>query len=301
MSDDLDKQVDELVYSETPKDLRPDLSYYGIDEVDRGICLDTYENRSILRSNRLSWQPVYNADGDHTGNIEVLSTEMQALRSTKTLEALKIILTDDRDLNSDYLTEEALLIEEQSDTLIPLWVTAATRTWIRVREARAKGEKALPILIGPPARCRIIKSDGVRCAKWYSGRATDDYMCPVHLGSRSPNAQTGAVAQARRRAYQAAPTALAIIEQLMESAESEQVKLKAAESILDRAGIRGGVEIDAKVEVSERPADDIIRERLARLIPQALQQEQLQPQEEILEVEATVVETVETVDMKESD
>jgi hypothetical protein len=78
---------------------------------------------------------------------------------------------------------------------------------------------------------------------------------------------------------------------MMESAESEQVKLKAATEILDRAGIRGGIEIEAKVEVSERPADDIIRERLARLVPQAVQQI---PQQEILEVEAAAEATTET-------
>jgi hypothetical protein len=61
-----------------------------------------------------------------------------------------------------------------------------------------------------------------------------------------------------------------MLEQLMESAESEPVKLKAATEILDRAGIRGGVEIDAKVEVNERPAEEQIRERLMRLAPKLL-------------------------------
>ena len=287
MSDELDKQVDSLIYSETPKDYRPDLSFYGIDEVDRGVCEDSYENRSILRVHRLNWQPIYDGNGEITGNIEVLSPEMSARRSERNIEDRRVLLTDDRDLNSDFITEEALLIEEQSDILVPLWVIAATRTWIRIRETRKENPKAMPLIGGPPTRCRQIKSDGVRCLKWCTGRVTDDGLCTVHLGSKNNNL-TGAVARARQRAYQAAPTAVAILENMMESAESEQVKLKAATEILDRAGIRGGIEIEAKVEVSERPADDIIRERLARLVPQAVT---LQPQEEvqILEVEAKTV------------
>lgn len=271
MSKELDRQPYELVISDTPKDLRPVLEEYGIDSVDHGVCLDTFENRSILRANQLSWQPIYDADGEHTGNIEVLSTEMMAKRSEYTINAKRALLVDDRDLNSDYLTEEALLLDEAADVHVPLWVVAATRSWIRIRAARERGEKAMPALAGPPKRCRAIKSDGIRCSKWYSGRVVDDELCSVHLGALSQRNASGAVAQARRRAYQAAPAALAVLEQLMESAESEPVKLKAATEILDRSGVRGGIEIDAKVEVSDRPADDIIRERLARLIPQAAQ------------------------------
>ena len=281
MSDDLDKHLPEVIYSDTPRDYRPDLSFYGIDEVEKGVCEDSFENRSILRVHRLNWQLIYDENGEPTGNIEVLSPEMQARRTEKTLEDRRVLLTDDRDLNSDFITEEALLIEEQSDILVPLWVTAATRTWIRVREARKDNPKAMPLIGGPPTRCRAIKSDGIRCMKWCTGRTTDDGLCTVHLGTKNNNL-TGAVARARARAYQAAPTAIAILESMMESAESEQVKLKAATEILDRAGVRGGIEIEAKVEVTERPADDVIRERLARLVPQAAQVQE--PQLEILEV-----------------
>lgn len=306
MSEDLDKQVNELVYSETPRDFRPDLAFYGIDEVDRGVCEDSFENRSILRVHRLNWQLVYDANGEPTGNIEVLSPEMQARRTEKTLEDRRVLLTDDRDLNSDFITEEALLIEEQSDILVPLWVIAATRTWIRIREARKENPKAMPLISGPPTRCRAIKSDNIRCMKWCTGRVTDDGLCTVHLGSKNNNL-TGAVARARQRAYQAAPTAVAILEDLMESAESEPVKLKAATEILDRAGIRGGVEIEAKVEVSERPADDIIRERLARLIPQAVVVQQPASEQQMLEVEGPAandmeeVEELITVEIEETD
>jgi len=279
MSEDSEK---EIIFNELTGDIRPDLSMYGVEEVDRGICEDTYENRSILRTHRMNWNNVYDENGQPTGLLQVLSPEMQQARTLSNIDSRKVILVDDRDHNSDYLTEEALLIEEAADTLAPLWVIAQTRTWVRVREARKKDPSVRPNLEGPPARCRYIKSDGVRCMLWYTGRVSDDGLCRTHLGSRANNI-SGAVQKARTRAYQAAPAAIEILERMMESAESEQVKLKAATEILDRAGIRGGVEIDAKVEVSERPADDIIRERLARLIPNVLKEK-----EELLEIETDV-------------
>ena len=236
----------------------------------------------MLRAHKLNWQIIYDDNGEPTGNILVLSPEMSSRRSELGAEDRKLILTDERDLNSDYLTEEALLIEEASDTLAPLWVIGATRTWLRVKAARENGEpKKFAHLAGPPVRCRQIKSDGNRCLLWSANRTTDDQLCRVHLGTKVSNV-TGAVAQARARAYQAAPTALAILENLMESAESEPVKLKAATEILDRAGIRGGVEIDATVDLNVQPAADIIMQRLERLRPKA---------EEIIEVEVLEVES----------
>lgn len=271
MSQELDKEEPDAVYSDAPLDLRPDLSFYGIDEVDRGVCEDTYENRSILRAYKQQWQIIFNSDGEASGNIEVLSSAMKSARSTASIESKKLILEDERNPNSDYLTEEALLIEEASDSLVPLWVIGATRTWIRVREARATtNPRAMPLLAGPPVRCRKIKSDGIRCMLWSVNRTTDDGLCKTHLGSRHNNI-VGAVAQARTRAYQAAPAAIQMLEELMESAESEPIKLKAATEILDRAGVRGGVEIDAKVEVSAQPAAEMVLQRLKKLAPQALE------------------------------
>lgn len=283
MPDDSEK---ELIYNELTGDIRPVLGEYGIEEVDRGICEDTYENRSILRAHLMNWNLVYDENGQPTGLIQVLSPEMRQATTLSSLDSRKAILVDDRDPNSDYLTEEALIIEEASDTLAPLWVIAQTRSWIRIREKIKKDPSFKTMYEHAPTRCRYIKSDGIRCMLWCTGRKTDDGLCRTHLGTKTNNI-TGAVQKARTRAYQAAPAAIQILEQMMESAESEQVKLKAATEILDRAGIRGGVEIDAKVEISERPADDIIRERLARLAPQLVQAVTDNKQKELeLEAEA---------------
>jgi hypothetical protein len=271
MSKELDKShMPNIVYDSTPRDFRPDLFLYGLEEVDRGVCEDTYENRSVLRVHRLNWQIIYDENGEPTGNILALSPEMASRMSERRAEDRKTILVDPRNLNSDYLTEEGLLLEETADSLAPLWVIAATRTWIRIRTSRESGNpKAMPIQQGPPQRCRFIKSDNTRCLLWTANRVTDDDLCQKHLGTRNNNV-TGAVARARARAYQAAPIAVEILEQLMESAESEPVKLKAATEILDRAGVRGGIEIDAQINIAIRPASDLIKERLNRLRPQAV-------------------------------
>ena len=52
----------------------------------------------------------------------------------------------------------------------------------------------------------------------------------------------------------------------MNSATSEPVRLKASTEILDRAGVRGGIELDGNINVTDgRSAAEIISERLGRL------------------------------------
>jgi hypothetical protein len=73
------------------------------------------------------------------------------------------------------------------------------------------------------------------------------------------------IERARAKLTQAAPYAVDLLEDMMINAESEPVKLKAATEILDRAGIRGGVELDTNVNIDIRPAASVIAERLNRL------------------------------------
>jgi hypothetical protein len=99
---------------------------------------------------------------------------------------------------------------------------------------------------------------------WSSGRLKDDGLCRLHLGA---NKKTGAdIERARKKLMQSAPYAVDKLEELMENAVSEPVKLKAATEILDRAGIRAGMEIDIGVELKDaRTPAEIIAERLERL------------------------------------
>jgi hypothetical protein len=64
--------------------------------------------------------------------------------------------------------------------------------------------------------------------------------------------------------------------------------------ILDRAGIRGGIEIDQNVSIEVKPAAEVVRERLAKLREGAHAKAELEAKiysgEEEAEVVAEVVE-----------
>lgn len=56
------------------------------------------------------------------------------------------------------------------------------------------------------------------------------------------------------------PKALTTVEQVMDNeAAPAQVRLKAATEVLDRIGVRGGMEIDVSAEIHTDPAEDIRR------------------------------------------
>jgi hypothetical protein len=272
------------VQIDTPINLRPDLSEYGIEETDRGVCEDTFENRQALRRAKLNWLPVYAVNGVPTGLIQALSPEMQTQQRLLSLAEKQAILVNARDKNSDYLTGYDLLAESASDYTVPPWVLGATKAWVKQqREIESTGiepRKRSPL----PARCKAIKDDGVRCQLWTGGRPQDDGMCRVHLGSLR-NKPTDSVERARQRLTQAAPTAVDTLEHLMESAESEPVKLKAATEILDRAGVRAGFDINTDVTLDVRPAASIIAERLQRIAQNAIDAAKRQSEPEIIEVE----------------
>jgi len=91
------------------------------------------------------------------------------------------------------------------------------------------------------------------------------------LVCRSHGAQLPAVQQAAARAVEGArlrlllatEDAVVVLETLMDEGQNEAVRLRAAVEILDRAGIRGGVEI-RPLPVHESPAEEL-QQRLATL------------------------------------
>jgi hypothetical protein len=260
-TDGLDYVVDD------PISILQDLSELGIEEVDRGICEDTFENRAILRKARLQWEPVYTSTGTSAALIKVRTAESTRERRLLSLAEKRPILSVSTDNNSDYLTGLDLIAEEASDYLVPPWVVHATRLYIKEQETGVLNPKRQPLC--QPHRCRHIKADGIRCMLWGSGRPKDDGLCRVHLRSLKHKTSDD-IERAREKLMQAAPFAVDKLEELMEFAESEPVKLKAATEILDRAGVRGGVEIDTNINVDVRPAAQIIAERLERLSSGAL-------------------------------
>lgn len=274
-----------------PLDLRPDLSLIGLEEVDKGVCADTFENRQILRRAQLNWDPVYSTNGIPTGLIRARSKQSTIERRIMSLAEKKPIMVDPDNRNSDYLTGLDLIAEEKTDYLVPPWVIHASRLWIKEQnEGGPRSEKRQPLAL--PHRCRQIKDDNIRCMLWSSGRPKDDGLCRIHLRS-TKHKTSDDIERARTKLMQAAPYAVDMLEELMENAESEPVKLKAATEILDRAGVRGGIEVDTSVNIDVRPAASIIAERLQRLTTTAAEASaklSLATGEELPTVDAEVVE-----------
>ena len=253
---------------DAPIEMRPDLTALGLLEHERGIVEDTYENRQVLRAARYRWDSVYSSTGAPTGLIAARTEEQQRERRVISLQEKKPLLSDPTDKNSDYLIGLNLLLDDEALRITPPWVAAATRRYLEEQEKGGPpSPKRAPLV--QPQRCRIVKTDGIRCMLWSSGRVKDDGLCRMHLKTQRKPGED--VERARRKLIQAAPYAVDVLEDLMENAVSEPVKLKASTEILDRAGIRGGMELDVGVEVNDsRTPAQIIGERLARLADGAM-------------------------------
>jgi hypothetical protein len=284
---------------DTPIDYRPDLSALGMMEVEKGVVEDTYENRAALRKAMLNWDPVYDQSGAPTGLIAARSQEATKERRLMSLAEKKPLLLDPGNNNSDFLTGLDLLLEDEAVKICPPWVIGATRVWQAEQETGPKSAKRAPAAM--PHRCTKIKSDGIRCMLWSSGRLKDDGLCRVHLKTiRRPGAD---VERARTKIMQSASYAVDKLEELMESAVSEPVQLKAATEILDRAGVRGGTELDIGVDISgERPAHVIVAERLQRLASGAASAASHLVQEDVKIIDAEVTDVYDiTTAAKEED
>lgn len=115
----------------------------------------------------------------------------------------------------------------------------------------------------PVVRCIKMKRDGTRCNRWSIRGIT---VCAVHGGKR-PNMQKQAatiIEAARLKILGLADEAVDVLDDLIKPGTNDAIRLKAAQDILDRAGIKGT--IDVNVEVEHRVnAGEIVAQRLARL------------------------------------
>ena len=248
---------------DVPYDRRPNLEELGIIEIERGICEDTFENRAVLRRSMLKWSPVFDDQtGAATNLIIARSIEQDKERALISINNKRQLLSDPGNVNSDFLSGLDLLLDDDALKISPPWVVGATRNWLKEQEQGGpKSDKRAPL--GLPGRCRMTKTDGTRCQLWNSGRIKDDGLCRIHLGSTRRTANN--VEIARQKISQASTYAVDVLEELMETAISEPVKLKAATEILDRAGVRGGMELNIDVKTTDRSPAEILAERLARL------------------------------------
>lgn len=134
----------------------------------------------------------------------------------------------------------------------------------------------------PVVRCtgtvRNGPRTGERCGRW-SIRGHD--KCLKH-GGQLPNVKKAAEEvqeAARLRLFGLADDAIDAIEELvLNPMTAGAVRLKAAETILDRVGIKGAPDLNVQVEVRTNPADEIAK-RLAsiaeNLRPKEVEQEEL--------------------------
>lgn len=106
----------------------------------------------------------------------------------------------------------------------------------------------------PVIRCTTIKANGERCKRWSLRGAQ---VCPAH-GGRLPNVAEHAkatVEAARMRIVDMSDQAVDVLADLMTNATAEKIRLDAARDVLDRAGVKGAVEIDITVAQTESAAD----------------------------------------------
>jgi hypothetical protein len=77
---------------------------------------------------------------------------------------------------------------------------------------------------------------------------------------------------ARRRLAQAAPMAADVLADLVENGSTDDIKRRAAADVLDRTGLRPGVEVNITAAGEAGPSpSEVLRERLARLRERAVE------------------------------
>ncbi|UDL15792.1 hypothetical protein QEH42_gp166 [Microbacterium phage Pumpernickel] len=255
---------------EAPPSLLPDLTEWGIEEIERGVCEDTFGNRRAIKQNKASWIPVFDTNGYPTPYIQVVSSEMhQRAKATERIS----ILSDPQDMDSDYITGFSLLLESRAPEIVPTWVLRITRNFQKLEDEReALGPDAAALdsrLVYPPGRCNARKADGTRCWGWHNGTTDMDFLCRIHAKSHSGNKRPlygpSQKQIAHNRLASGLVGAVEVIEELMVSSTDERVRLAAAKEWLEKGGMKEAIQIEQKVEHKGEDAAAILLNRLADL------------------------------------
>lgn len=227
----------------------------GVDEVEPWICEDTYENRALLRTNKFMWTQVDGDDGLPTGLLRVFSPEALTARRDTVWETRRPIMAKPDDRFSEYVHPD----EYPEDYPLAWWLQQRLRGWHAQAAEGVPESERRPF----PVRCETRRNDGTRCWNWAPTPRKSTY-CKQHLPWQAEQ-ELKNTQIARLKLLQAAPLAADVLEDLAMNATGEAVRLKASTEILDRVGVRGGVEIDHHVEVEQVDPAAAIREKLQRL------------------------------------
>lgn len=258
---------------------RPDIASLGLEEVEPGYVLDALDNRLTLRMAGLQWKRepgiIQTEDGAEKG-VTLLRVIDPEVEQTLIWERRKLLLVDPRNKNSPYLTGQDLLDDYSAIDLAPAWVVGSTKRSLATAaalEERAANPAAPPptgteltLAARMPERCHYVKTDGTRCWNWSPMLPGKKDLCQTHarVAGEIWYAERG-LDEARRVIIEAAPNAAETLAFLMTEAKSENVRKDSANSILDRAGVRGGVDVTLDAHVTTRDASAEVRARLERL------------------------------------
>lgn len=278
---------------EAPPGLLPDLGEWGIEEIERGVCEDTLENRKIIRQRKGQSRVVFDTNGMPTGYIQVITAEMYQMAQGLSKSSL---LSDPDDFNSDYLSGVQLILAENSKHLAPTWVLNTTRTYLRQQDRKrdlgADAGLLQSRLITVPHRCNAMKADGTRCWGWSDGSTDTAGFCRTHARRTGKSQPLGMSTHQimRNRMMSGATGMLDKLEQLADS-EDERIALSAVRDYLDRAGFKAVEQVETKVEVTVTDAAEEVKKRLAKL--KQGQEEKAKLLEQIRDAHAAEAETVE--------
>lgn len=123
----------------------------------------------------------------------------------------------------------------------------------------------------PVVRCHhIFKDDhprgGERCGRW---SLRGSRLCYRHSGNGNlknvEEYRQAIIDAARLQLIESAPAAVDVMLDLMANSPADNVRLKAAESVLDRTGLKIAEEINVNVEVTEMNPAVVLAERMQKL------------------------------------
>lgn len=156
----------------------------------------------------------------------------------------------------DFVQPDEVLVDEELDAVELMWMERNARPFVPTPQYPMRA-----------LRCTAVTRRGPRAGKRCGREATlGTTVCVVH-GANLPHVKKAAAARRQEivlRMVGMTPDAVETMEDLMHNSASDAVRLKAATEILDRAGVRGGTEIDVKVSNEQSPAD-MLRSKLEEL------------------------------------